>query len=590
MPLTLGRRPSRRPGRSRLLWAPAVALLLAVSACTPQASDGGEVTPRKPAAAAAAVSGAPGDFVRAQGRGLVLDDQPVRLESINFSNDYHRNLPAADLPASEHHAEEDFARVAELGFNTVRFAFDGDWYAEDPDVFWEWLDRNVGWAREHGIYLVLDLHTPIGGFWLDPTSDQVSFDIWTDEELQQQNLDMWREIATRYANDPTIAAYDLLNEPVTVDADGQQWKDLAADLVATVREVDANHLLVVGGLYGVDGKYGTAGIDPHFLVDDDNVVYDFHFYEPIKYTHQYASWVEGPIQDGGAYPEPQTILPTGERVWLPTPIATPTLPAGTTDWQVYDSGIVTIDDPAAVAAIPVVYAEGGMGGKAWFDSIAVTEYGPDGAELGTVVDDQLDKDGTLDWYSWEDGGRGGAPAELVRETTGNRDDGSLSVTDARAEGTIAGWSNDGHLFKVVPGHSYRIQGAMRGEDVDLAGGPAIGLRLDVYGESPGAPAGGFISRERAYLQYELMKHAQWGIDNQVPMSVMEFGVVRQAFQMEGKGGDRWVADMLALFRENDLSFAYWEYHGAEMGLWLNAEGAPEDPNTGLMDVLRRELA
>ena len=230
------------------------------------------------------------------------------------------------------------------------------------------------------------------------------------------------------------------------------------------------------------------------------------------------------------------------------------------------------------------------GGTAKFDTITVTEYGADGAEIGTVGDDQLDGDGTLDWYPWQSGGDGAAPPGLVREFAGNTDDGSLSITNPRTEGAIVGWSNDGHLFKVVPGHQYRIQGYMRGEGIDLSNAPTIGIRLDVYGASPGAPAGGFIQRDKSYLQFELNKHLQFGIDNQVPMSVMEFGVVRQAFQMEGKGGDQWVSDMLTLFRENDLSFAYWEYHGPEMGLWLTPEGEPGEPNTALMDVLRRELA
>ena len=156
------------------------------------------------------------------------------------------------------------------------------------------MDQNVAWARQHDMRLILDLHTPIGGFWLDPTSDEVSFDIWSDPQLQQQNADLWREIAARYKDEPAIAAYDLLNEPVTTDATGNSGKQLARQLVAAVRSEDRNHLLVVSGLYGVNGRYGTAGIDQHFLVDDNNVVYDFHFYEPIKYTHQYASWIEGP--------------------------------------------------------------------------------------------------------------------------------------------------------------------------------------------------------------------------------------------------------------------------------------------------------
>lgn len=185
----------------------------------------------------------------------------------------------------------------------------------------------MAWARQQKIRLILDLHTPIGGFWLDPTSDDVSFDILSDPALRQQNANLWREIATRYKDEPAIAAYDLLNEPVTTDATGQQWQDFARELVAAVRSVDRNHLLVVGGIYGVNGRYGAAGIDQLFLVDDKNVVYDFHFYEPIKYTHQYASWVEGPIKDGGRYPDANVILPTGNRVLLTkSRITTPSMP------------------------------------------------------------------------------------------------------------------------------------------------------------------------------------------------------------------------------------------------------------------------
>ena len=73
------------------------------------------------------------------------------------------------------------------------------------------------------------------------------------------------------------------------------------------------------------------------------------------------------------------------------------------------------------------------------------------------------------------------------------------------------------------------------------------------------------------------------------MSVMEFGLVRQAFEMEGKGGDQWVTDMLELLEENDLSFAYWEYHGTQMGLYLSGTGLPGEPHTALQDTLTRGL-
>ncbi|MCU1517885.1 MAG: endoglucanase, partial [Pseudarthrobacter sp.] len=424
------------------------------------------------------------------------------------------------------------------------------------------------------------------------TSDAVNFDIWSDPDLQKQNADMWRDIAARYKDEPAIAAYDLLNEPVTTDDTGEQWQQLAGQLVAAVRSADKNHLLVISGIYGVNGHYGTAGIDQHFLVDDKNVVYDFHFYEPIKYTHQYASWVEGPIQDGGRYPDPNVILATGDRVLLPDSlISSPSLPIGTTDWASYDSGIIAISDSRAVAASPLISVQGGMRGTASFDAITVTEYGRNGDQIRTIVNDTMNKDGTLNWHEWNSGGDPAAPAEFTRETAGYQDDGSLSIGNSADAEAITGWSNDAHLFKVIPGNKYRIQGFMRGQDIapttDAA--PRIVLQLDVYAQTPGSAGNGFLPRDKTYLAYEMGKRLQFGIDNNVPMSVMEFGAVRQAFEMEGKGGAQWVTDMLSLLEENDLSFAYWEYHGSQMGLYLSGTGPPDEPNTALQETLKREL-
>lgn len=586
-PRDIRRPPWRAAIRRRVPgWLVAVLLLvvplLVIGGCTLTTGSGDPSSAEQP----------PPEFVTAAGRGLVLEGQPTRLKAVNFSNHYHRDQDGAELLNSQHHSETDFERAKAIGFNSIRFAFDGDWYVDSPDVFFEWLDQNVAWARQHDLRLILDLHTPIGGFWLDPTSDEVSFDIWSDPQLQQQNADLWRVIAARYKDEPAIAAYDLLNEPVTTDATGEQWKALSRQMVAAVRSEDPNHLLVVGGIYGVNGSYGTAGIDRHFLVDDKNVVYDFHFYEPIRYTHQYASWIEGPVQDGGRYPDPNVILPTGERVLLPqSRIATTFLPTGTSGWAAYDSGIVAIEDSNAVAAAPMLTAQGGMRGTAGFDAVTVTEYGPDGTEIRQIVSDKLDSDAALDWHQWQFGGDAAAPPEFARETAGYQDNGSLSVSNAADAEAIAGWSNDAHLFKVVPGNKYRIQGHMRGENITPSTGaaPRIGLQLDVYAQSPGAAGNGFLERGKDYLAYQLAEHLQFGIDNNVPMSVMEFGLVRQAFEMEGKGGDQWVTDVLELLDDNGLSFAYWEYHGTQMGLYLSGTGFPGEPHTALQDTLTRGL-
>ena len=47
--------------------------------------------------------------------------------------------------------------------------------------------------------------------------------------------------------------------------------------------------------------------------------------------------------------------------------------------------------------------------------------------------------------------------------------------------------------------------------------------------------------------------------------------------------------MLTLLRKYDLSFAYWEYHGPEMGIYLDLDGEEGEPNDALQETLRREL-
>lgn len=564
--------------------APAGAVLgvvvLALGGCAPDAGPTSEAT---------ADPNAHG-FVRAAGRGLVVDGEPVRLKAVNFSNGYYDEIDGSELQDSPYSSEADFARVRDMGFDTVRFAIDGNWYLDDREAFWQWLDRNVGWARQHDVRLILDLHVPIGGFWLDRGSDAFSFDLWSDAQLRQQNADLWREIADRYEDETAVAAYDLLNEPVTTDTTGEQWQDFAEQLVDAVRSEDRNHLLVVEALHGVDGLFGSDGQDPHFLVDDDNVLYDFHFYEPFAYTHQDAGWL--PIGDGGTYPDPDHLVATGEPRRLEgSSVATGSLPAGTSDWAEYDSGRVTIGDESAAAAAPVAVVDGGLRGTAWFDDVTVTEYAPDGTESREVVGDPIGGDGALNWYEWQSGDGTEAAAEFVRESSGHDDDASLSVTDAAPADSVAGWSNEAHLFEVVPGHQYRIRGHMRGDDVTGPDGedPTIQLRLDVYAESPEGDGGRFLRRDRSYLEAELREHLQFGIDHDVPMSVLEFGAVHQVFEVEGKGGQRWVSDMLALLEERDLSFGYWEYRGPDMGIFRGGPDTSDEPVDELEEVLRREL-
>ncbi len=80
-----------------------------------------------------------------------------------------------------------------------------------------------------------------------------------------------------------------MNEPTTSQS-FEQWQELAQQLADTIRTVDKNHLLVVESLAGVWGEWEVDYQNPenvYFLIKDDNVMYDFHYYYPHDYTEWY---------------------------------------------------------------------------------------------------------------------------------------------------------------------------------------------------------------------------------------------------------------------------------------------------------------
>ncbi len=529
----------------------------------------------------------PADFVHAQGRELHVGQTPLRLQAICFSNYY--NKTDLDLLSSNHHSELDFQRVKGLGFNAIRFAMNGNWYENDKKAFWRWLDKNIGWARKHDIRLILDLHVPIASFWLAPNHPETSFALWTDKHIQQRNIALWEAIATRYKDETIIAAYDILNEPVTSDADGTQWRELAQQMVNAIRSIDTNHLIVVEHLYGVNERYGTLGIETQFLVNDPNILYDFHFYEPVEYTHQYAAWLENPIGDGGHYPDNTRLTPTGQQVLLPAArISTSPLSAANTEWHEYNSEIVQLTDSSATAAIPIMTIRGAGQGKVFFDDIRVYEYDQNGQALGPVLHEPVSADSIWQWWSWKSSGMNQQHVTFNRETgTGSNDQHSLSVTLGKPTGNEShgpvGWSNDHHWFRVTPGHYYQISANMKFEkqfeqqaDTDETETIPLAIpELDFYTTSvTGEPA--FLERNQPYLEHQFMQLFQFGKQHNVPVSVLETGLVRHAFEMEGKGGIHWVRDLLDLFKKHQVSYAWWNYHGDQMGLFLSGQDSPPD--------------
>jgi endoglucanase len=245
-----------------------------------------------PASPAAAADPTPSALLRVRGAKIVDGaGHVVALRGVAFGNEVWSN---ARLPR-RHHDETDYQRVAAMGMNAVRFYMNYRTFESDAapgkylDDGWQWLADNIAWAKKHGVYLVLNMHVPPGGF----QSLGAGKALWARADLQDRFVRLWTEIARRCRNEPTVAGYDLLNEPV-VTKSKSQWSELAGRIAAAIRTVDPDHMLFVERVNAVGGDWSEDADRNFFTIADPNTVYEFHFYKPFHFTHQSASWSASP--------------------------------------------------------------------------------------------------------------------------------------------------------------------------------------------------------------------------------------------------------------------------------------------------------
>src|SRR5690606_15889799 len=177
-------------------------------------------------------------------------------------------------------AEKDIAAIAEWGYDHVRLPFHylDFWDPEGQEIReegFELLDTFLGWCRTHGLYVILDMHAAPGAQNAGNISDSDgAARPWTEPAPDQDwTVEIWREIAVRYADETLIIGYDLINEPVLPEGvPGNDLRDLYVRIAGAIREVDPNHILFIEG-----NQYATdfSALAPPF---DDNMVYAFHKY------------------------------------------------------------------------------------------------------------------------------------------------------------------------------------------------------------------------------------------------------------------------------------------------------------------------
>jgi endoglucanase len=190
-------------------------------------------------------------------------------------------------------SEDDLMEIAKEGFNIVRipfnhrlFTFRNDSISENSPG-WKIFDRIIGWCRKYKVYAVIDMHAAPGGqspfFIADHTKNQL---LWKSEVSRRKTVILWKAIARRYRDNPTVAGYDLLNE--SVPHKDRHLLELYKRIIAAVRETDPNHVVYLEGA-NFAKRFKTFKTLP-----DSNMAFSFHVYtwfggDAAKKIKQYAA-------------------------------------------------------------------------------------------------------------------------------------------------------------------------------------------------------------------------------------------------------------------------------------------------------------
>ena len=216
-----------------------------------------------------------------QGTSLAFQRAEHLRHGINVSMWYAQTKDFSSARLDSFTTPADFALIRSLGFDHVRLSIDPEWVIAEaqagtlhPEVLAR-IDRTVQQLNDAGLAVVLDIH-PEEAFKQALAKGDDS--AWRFDAF-------WVNFAQHFApTDPDKVFFEVLNEPNMEDL--YRWQGMQARAVAMIRKVAPRHtiLATASGYSKVDG---LLAMEP---VRDENVIYTFHEYDPMWFTHQGANW------------------------------------------------------------------------------------------------------------------------------------------------------------------------------------------------------------------------------------------------------------------------------------------------------------
>lgn len=189
--------------------------------------------------------------------------------------------------------EKDFAELTSWGIDHVRIPVDYNLVEDENGNTLEdgmkYIENSIEWCRKYHFNMILDLHKT-AGYSFDDGENENGF--FADEKLQERFLKLWETFAERFGRYHEFLSFEILNE-VTDKIYCEKWNQIAEKCICRIRKYAPDIHILVGGYHNNCVEAIADLYPPH----DDKIVYNFHFYEPLIFTHQGAYWLKNMPSD-----------------------------------------------------------------------------------------------------------------------------------------------------------------------------------------------------------------------------------------------------------------------------------------------------
>ena len=194
-----------------------------------------------------------------------------------------------DYYENNYFISSDFDNIQEMGMSVIRIPFtymnllEYNSFELKSNAF-DKLDYIISEFNKRNIYVILDLHGAVGsqngqdhsGELIDNIED-VTF--YSNPEYKQKTIEIWKQIAMHFKDNPTVAAYDILNEPAekagfTIE---KHW-DYFNEIYQAIRSIDSEHIIII------ESCWVPINLPNPNKYNWSNIIYEYHHY-PWDFEH-----------------------------------------------------------------------------------------------------------------------------------------------------------------------------------------------------------------------------------------------------------------------------------------------------------------